>query len=197
MLRLFLPILLVYPVSLGYAQAKPKLASAVFAELYAESLSQMLLQSSTPKTLLFTPAPAYTFQGLLDAALQSQLLAAGFTLYERDTLELDNYAVLEARVAQADLSYQFLNDAKATRKFELRLECKALSAQKQTLLVRARSIVFQDTLRADELAESEDRRFAETFKPEQPSFWESAAMPAAIAGAIGIIVFLFFSVRSR
>ncbi len=197
MVQLVLALLFVCPVFEIYAQPKPKLTSAVFADLYAEHLVQTLLQRAVPQTLLFTPAPAYTFQGLLDAALQSHLLAAGFTLYERETLDSQDYAVLDARAVAANFSYQFLNDAQVLRKFELYLECKAVSAQRQTLLVHARTIAFQDTVHTYELVESEDKRFTETFKPELPSFWERVAMPAAIVGAIGIIVFLFFSVRSR
>ncbi|MFN3386754.1 MAG: hypothetical protein ACK42Y_09250 [Candidatus Thermochlorobacter sp.] len=197
MAQLVLALLFVCPMLEIYAQPKPKLTSAVFADLYAEHLVQTLLQHAVPRTLLFTPAPTHTFQGLLDAALQSRLLEAGFTLYERESLDAHNYAILDARATQANLSYQFLNDAQVMRKFELYLECKATSAQKQTLLVHAHLLAFQDTLRVDALTESEDKRFAETFKPELPSFWERVAMPAAIVGAIGIIVFLFFSVRSR
>ncbi len=181
----------------AYTQSKPKLTSTVFAELYAEHLTQALMNDSFPKTLLFTPAPPYTFQGLLDAALQSRLLAAGFTLYESPPPNETTFATLEVYSLQANFSYQFLNSMNAIRLFELHFDSKLLSAQKQALLVRHFALAWQDTLNVNELAASEDRRFAETFKPHLPSFWDSAVAPITIIGAIGIIVFLFFSVRSR
>ncbi len=196
MLRLVFAFLLTGTLA-AYTQSKPKLTSTVFAELYAEYLTQALMNDSFPKTLLFTPAPPNTFQGMLDAALQSRLLAAGFTLYESPPPDEPNFATLEVYSLQADFSYQFLNPMNTIRSFALNFDSKLLSAQKQTLLVRHFALTRQDTLKVDELATSEDRRFAETFKPNLPSFWESAAAPLTIIGAIGIIVFLFFSVRSR
>ncbi|MDW8466256.1 MAG: hypothetical protein RML35_08810 [Chloroherpetonaceae bacterium] len=185
----------------GWAQLSgesPKLTSQVFAELYAEHLALELQQQPLPKNLLFKPAPLSTFQGFLDAALQTKLLALGFSLYERDSLEQAmEFATLECYATQAEFFYEWLTDNKAKRCFKLMAVCKVLSRDGQTLLVKNLTLARQDTVQATHLQRLEDKRFPETVKTPVPSLWESAATPMLVVSAIGIIVFLFFSVRSR
>lgn len=176
----------------------PKSTTQVFANLYAVHLTEAFKQGALPKTLVFKPAPLPTFQGVLDAALQAKLIAEGFVLYERDSLEhIQEFATVESYAQQTDLSYEWIADGRAKRTFALQASCKVLHKDGRTLLVRYLNLVQQDTVQASDLLRLEDRRFPETFKVSAPSLWESAAVPVLVVSAIGIIVFLFFSVRSR
>lgn len=73
----------------------------------------------------------------------------------------------------------------------------SLSGTEKVIAALDTVLTARDTVTVSDLARLEDVRFAETRPTLTESFFDNGILPVAIGAAIGAIVYLFFSVRSR
>lgn len=166
----------------------------------ATSLALKTVSGATDKKIGFVPEKNTSFKRELDLSLQAAL--------KRETsLELfepagaDSFAVLEVDLRAATLTYQrlpaFFGNGGAARKFEMTLFIKVLSAEKEVRIAKEISETLIDTVRSGDVPLLEDRRFVQTQAVLPLQFFDNAFVPAVIAAAAGVIIYLFFAVRSR
>ncbi|KER09975.1 MAG: hypothetical protein HY22_07950 [[Candidatus Thermochlorobacteriaceae] bacterium GBChlB] len=173
--------------------------SDVFVELTNDCILNAIRGRAT--VIVLQPETTAGFKAYLDAGVQAALLSSGITLYE--TPEKARDAVqLSYQLSSSSLSYRALSgqggDEKTERRFGLTLLVKAVEPSGKVVVADSFSATRLDTVQTAELAALEDMRFPETRKSSTTSsVLESVAAPVAVISAVGIIVFLFFSVRSR
>jgi hypothetical protein len=194
--------------------SESKGTSEVFGELTNSCILNAVRGRAT--AFAFQPEANAGLKQYLDGAVQAALIASGLVLYEKSATKRTNLAELSYQVQSATLSYRSLgvqklgvqnevgqNEVEVTaRRFEISLFIKLVGADEKVLVAESVSATRLDTVKTSTLTDLEDRRFAETRQSETksnppPNLLESVAAPVAVVGAIGIIVFLFFSVRSR
>ncbi len=173
--------------------------SDVFVELTNGCILNAIRGRAT--VIVLQPETTAGFKAYLDAGVQAALLSSGITLYEtpentRDAVQL-SYQLRSSSLLYRALSGQG-SDEQTERRFDLTLLVKAVEPSGKVIVADAFSVTRFDTVKTSELAALEDIRFPETKKSSAtPSVLESVAAPVAVISAVGIIVFLFFSVRSR
>ncbi len=175
------------PISL-LAQPKPTL------EQYADCLSECVMQELTDTTLpiIFAPEKHNGFKRELDLRLQSALLENRFVIRELSSEQAQElrYEIQSASVSVEERSGQFV------RTVSLMVFVKRLLNSE---LKSAKSITTQkqDTLSQSDLERLNDSRYPETTVAPRRTWLDKALVPTLTTLSLGIIVYLFFSVRSN
>ncbi|MFQ3608951.1 MAG: hypothetical protein SNJ55_10000 [Chloroherpetonaceae bacterium] len=170
------------------AQPKPTI------EQYADCLSECVMKelTETLSPIIFVPEKNVGFKRELDLRLQSHLLSNGIAVRESPSEEAQNlqYDIQSATVSVEEMNGQWL------RKVSLAVFVKQ---QRGGELKRAKLVAAE---RIDSLSRSDLERLSDTRYPEttiaQPRTWlDKAIVPTLTTLSLGIIVYLFFSVRSN
>ncbi|MCS6990054.1 MAG: hypothetical protein NZM06_11115 [Chloroherpetonaceae bacterium] len=170
------------------AQPKPTI------ELCAESLAESVLRelNDAPSTLIFAPDSTAGLKRELDLRLQAALLARGFQVREspsENALEI-RYDLQSASVKAEEAG------TKARRVVSLAIFLRLVS-NGELKLAKPLSAERIDTLSLAELERLNDPRYPETTIEPRRDWLERAIAPALTTLSLGIIVYLFFSVRSN
>ncbi|MGQ9805423.1 MAG: hypothetical protein ACUVRP_05020 [Chlorobiales bacterium] len=170
------------------AQPKPTI------EQYADCLSECVMKELTDTTspLIFVPEKNIGFKRELDLRLQSFLLSSGVAVRESLSEEVQElqYEIQSASVRVEEVSGQWL------RKVSLAVFTKQLrrGELKSAKLVKAERV---DSLSHSDLERLNDTRYPETTIQPRRTWLEKAIVPTLTTLSLGIIVYLFFSVRSN
>ncbi len=171
-----------------WAQPKPTI------EHYADCLSECIVKelTDTPSPIIFAPEKLIGFKRELDLRLQSFLLAKGVALRESssETARELRYEIQSARVSVEEAS------GKIRRTVSLSVFVRQfLNGDLQhAKLVSAQRV---DTLSQIDLERLNDTRYPETTVEARRTWLEKAIVPTLTTLSLGIIVYLFFSVRSN
>lgn len=175
------------PISL-FAQPKPTI------EQYADCLSECLVRELTDTTppIIFTPEKTIGFKRELDLRLQSALLEKGLVLRESPSEQAQElrYEIQSASVGVEERSGQFVRTVSLTVFVKRLLNGELKSAKSITAQKR-------DTLSQSDLERLNDTRYPETTIAPRRTWLEKAFVPTLTTLSLGVIVYLFFSVRSN
>ncbi|MFN3344816.1 MAG: hypothetical protein ACK412_04100 [Chloroherpetonaceae bacterium] len=175
------------PISL-LAQPKPTI------EQYAECLSESLMKELTDTTLpiIFMPEKNTGFKRELDLRLQSALLEKGFKIRESPLEHAQElrYEIQSASVSVEERSGQFVRTV-SLNVFVKRLLNRELNSAKSITAQK------QDTLSQSDLERLNDTRYPETTIAPRRTWFDKAFVPTLTTLSLGVIVYLFFSVRSN
>lgn len=170
------------------AQPKPTI------EQYADCLSECVMKElvDVPPLLIFVPEKNIGFKRELDLRLQSLLLSKSVRVRETP---FENAQELRYDVQSANVSFEEA-DGQMLRKVALSIFIKVLASAdlQRTKLVTAERV---DTLSHTDLERLNDPRYPETTIQLRRTWFENAVVPTLTTLSLGIIVYLFFSVRSN
>jgi hypothetical protein len=170
------------------AQPKPTI------EQYADCLSECVMKElvDVPPLLIFVPEKNIGFKRELDLRLQSLLLSKSVRVRETP---FENAQELRYDVQSANVSVEEA-DGQILRKVALSIFIKVLASGdlQRTKLVTAEQV---DTLSQTDLERLNDPRYPETTIQLRRTWFENAVVPTLTTLSLGIIVYLFFSVRSN
>lgn len=170
------------------AQPKPTI------EQYADCLSECVMKElvDVPPLLIFVPEKNIGFKRELDLRLQALLLSKSVRVRETP---FENAQELRYDVQSASVSFEEA-DGQMLRKVALSIFIKVLASGdlQRTKLVTAERV---DTLSHTDLERLNDPRYPETTIQLRRTWFENAVVPTLTTLSLGIIVYLFFSVRSN
>ncbi len=182
------PMSWVFVVQAMWAQPKPTI------EQYAECLAECILKelTDTLSPLIFAPEKNIGFKRELDLRLQSLLLAKGMALRESssETARELRYEIQSARVSVEEASGQ----GRRTVSLSVFVKQFLNGDLQHAKLVSAQRV---DTLSQIDLEQLNDTRYPETTVEARRTWLEKAIVPTLTTLSLGIIVYLFFSVRSN
>lgn len=170
------------------AQPKPTI------EQYADCLSECVIKELTDTTspFIFVPEKKIGFKRELDLRLQSFLLSRGILMREvpSEGVQELRYDVQSANVSVEDHSGRMI------RTVSLSVFIKALLNDnlKHAKLIAAQRV---DTLSMTDLERLNDARYAETTITQPRTWLDKTIVPTLTTLSLGVIVYLFFSVRSN
>lgn len=171
-----------------WAQAKPTI------EQYADCLAECILKelTDTLSPLIFAPEKNIGFKRELDLRLQSFLISRGIRVRESPS---ENAQELRYDVQSATLSIEEVS-GQVLRTVSLSVFVKQFfnGDLQRAKLVSAQRV---DTLSQIDLERLNDTRYSETTVEARRSWVEKAIVPTLTTLSLGIIVYLFFSVRSN
>lgn len=175
------------PLALA-AQPRPTL------ELYADCLAECVARelNDVSASIIFAPDAKPGFKRELDLRLQAALLAKGFRVREspsENALDL-RYDIQSARATLEDVG------AKVRRVVSLSIFLR-LASNGEIMLVKASSAERVDTLWFAEIERLNDPRYPETTIEPRRAWLDALLAPTLATLSIGVIVYLFFSVRSN
>jgi len=171
-----------------WAQPKPTI------EQYADCLAECILKelTDTLSPLIFAPEKHIGFKRELDLRLQSFLISKGIALREStsETMRELRYEIQSARLGVEEAS------GKIRRTVSLSVFVKQFfnGDLQRANLVSAQRV---DTLSQIDLERLNDARYPETTVEARRSWLEKTIVPTLTTLSLGIIVYLFFSVRSN
>jgi len=171
-----------------WAQPKPTI------EQYADCLAECILKelTDTLSPLIFAPEKHIGFKRELDLRLQSFLISKGIALREStsETMRELRYEIQSARLGVEEAS------GKIRRTVSLSVFVKQFfnGDLQRANLVSAQRV---DTLSQIDLERLNDTRYPETTVEARRSWLEKTIVPTLTTLSLGIIVYLFFSVRSN
>lgn len=170
------------------AQPKPTI------EQYADCLSERVMKelTDTPTPLIFAPEKNFGFKRELDLRLQAFLLSRGVQVRESPSESAPElrYDVQSATVSVEELNGQWLRTVSLAAFIKLSLNGEIQRAK----LATAQRV---DTLSRADLERLNDLRYAETTIEPRRALLDKAVAPILTTLSLGIIVYLFFSVRSN
>jgi len=171
-----------------WAQPKPTIEQ--YADCLSECIEKELTDTLSP--LIFAPEKNIGFKRELDLRLQSFLISRGIRVRESPS---ENAQELRYDVQSATLSIEEVS-GKIRRTASLSVFVKQfLNGDLQRAnLVSAQRV---DTLSQIDLERLNDTRYPETTVEARRSWLEKAIVPTLTTLSLGIIVYLFFSVRSN
>ncbi len=177
-----------FAVQAMWAQPKPTIEH--YADCLAECVMKELTDTLSP--LIFDPEKNIGFKRELDLRLQSFLISRGIRVRESPS---DNAQELRYDVQSATLSIEEVS-GQVRRTVSLSVFVKQLFSGN---LNRAKLVTAQrtDTLSQIDLERMSDTRYAETTLEARRTWVEKAIVPTVTTLSLGIIVYLFFSVRSN
>jgi hypothetical protein len=171
-----------------WAQPKPTIEH--YADCLSECIEKELTDTQSP--IIFAPEKLIGFKRELDLRLQSFLLAKGIALRESssETARELRYEIQSARLGVEEAS------GKIRRTVSLSVFVKQFfnGDLQRANLVSAQRV---DTLSQIDLERLNDTRYPETTVEERRTWLEKAIVPTLTTLSLGIIVYLFFSVRSN
>ncbi len=171
-----------------WGQAKPTI------EQYADCLAECIMKELTDTLLpiIFAPERSMGFKRELDLRLQSFLLSRGIHVRELPSEKAQElrYEIQSASVSVEDAGGQ------VRRTVSMAVFVKQFFNGN---LTRANLVTAQrtDTLSQGELERLNDTRYSETTVELRRTWLEKVMVPTLTTLTLGIIVYLFFSVRSN
>ncbi len=182
------PMSWAFAVQAMWAQPKPTIEQ--YADCLAECVMKELTDTLSP--LIFAPEKNIGFKRELDLRLQSFLISRGIRVRESPS---ENAQELRYDVQSATLSVEEIS-GQVRRTVSLSVFVKQLfnGDLNRAKLVTAQRI---DTLSQIDLEQISDTRYAETTIEARRTWVEKAIVPTLTTLSLGIIVYLFFSVRSN
>ena len=181
------PIMWASPPAM-WAQPKPTI------EQYADCLAECILKelTDTLSPLIFAPEKNIGFKRELDLRLQSFLISRGIRVRESPS---ENAQELRYDVQSATLSIEEVS-GQVRRTVSLSVFVKRFfnGDLQRANLVSAQRV---DTLSQIDLERLNDTRYPETTVEARRSWLEKTIVPTLTTLSLGIIVYLFFSVRSN
>jgi len=177
-----------FAVQAMWAQPKPTIEQ--YADCLAECVMKELTDTLSP--LIFAPEKNVGFKRELDLRLQSFLISRGIRVRESpsETARELRYEIQSARVSVEEASGKIRRTASLSVFVRQFLNGDLQRAN----LVTAQRI---DTLLQIDLERLNDTRYAETTVEARRTWVEKAIVPTVTTLSLGIIVYLFFSVRSN
>jgi len=171
-----------------WAQPKPTIEQ--YADCLSECIEKELTDTQSP--IIFAPEQHIGFKRELDLRLQAFLLSKGIALRESssETARELRYEIQSARVSVEEASGKIRRTASLSVFVRQFLNGDLQRAN----LVTAQRI---DTLLHSDLERLNDTRYPETTVEARRSWLEKAIVPTLTTLSLGIIVYLFFSVRSN
>lgn len=170
------------------AQPRPTL------ELYADCLAECVARelNDVSASIIFAPDAKPGFKRELDLRLQAALLAKGFHVRETPS---DRAIELRYDLQSASATIEEAGNV-ARRVVSLAILLR-LSSEGELKLVKTASQSRIDTLSLAELDRLNDPRYPETTIEPRRAWLDALLAPTLATLSIGVIVYLFFSVRSN
>jgi hypothetical protein len=178
--------------------SQPKTNLEVFQRLAAEAVMKTVAATDTvafkSDSLAITP-----FKHALDNALLQALQAGKKKVFEADVD--GKMPVLSVQATEAKVKYERLRNlfggGSVRRTVSLAGFIKFTDAGRKILSAEGYQESFADTIKAGQIADVENAKYPETQAVLRESFFDNAIVPVIATAGLGLIIYLFFSVRSK
>jgi hypothetical protein len=173
----------------GQVALKPNLE--IFIELITESLIKELPASSSG--IIFAPDLNAGLKREADLGFQKKLLAQNVKVYESPSAQASEEWLYDLRGAETKYHR---SRGKMRRDLKVSVSLKRLSDSKEVIAITETELSYHDYLSGD-VKNLEDARYPETMSALPPTIAERITLPAIMTATLGVIVWLFFNVRSQ
>lgn len=181
----------------GYLQAAPVTNLQLIETTFADYFEMVLQRVDLPDRVAVVSEDTELIQQLAERQLIETLNRHGIErVFESRTLP-DSLASVTLNVLQQKIQYEKADNKTFKRKSTINLFIKIVSPYREILLSQTAQYAVQDTIKKSDIKRVENPRLDFTVGDRPTSLWLKVVEPVAVSLVTGMIIYSFYTFRSR
>jgi len=181
----------------GYVQAAPVTNLQLIETTFADYFEMVLQRVDLPDSVTVVSTDTELIQQIAERQLVETLNRYGVQrVFESRTLP-DSLASVTLNVLQQKIRYEKAKKKTFKRKSSIDLFIKIVSPDQEILLSQTAQHAVQDTIKKSDINRVENPRLEFTVGNRPTSLWLNIVEPVAVSLVTGMIIYSFYTFRSR